>query len=134
MRNYRLYRTLAGLRLVLTDRSYDPCAAETVQLLEELQSDPLYVRLTQNQECFRARLTPKPWRCRCAKPPATYPWTSVEKEQAQRAWEQTYAECARGYATCELLHQAGRPGEETIARVLKVHDHHACGAAGLPLA
>ena len=130
MRQYRLYRTRAGLRLILTNQLYDPGAAETVRLLGELQSDPLYVRLTQSQACFRARLTPKPWRCQCDKPPVIYPWRDDAEERLLRDWEATYAARASGYATCELLHQDGTPADECIAQVVTVHDQHACGGSG----
>ena len=62
-RAFRLYRTRAGLRLLFVDGLYQPKSDETKRLLTELGSDPLYRRLTLRQECFRARLTPKPWRC-----------------------------------------------------------------------
>jgi hypothetical protein len=32
-------------------------------LMRFLRADPDYVRLCAVQECYRARLTPKPWRC-----------------------------------------------------------------------
>ena len=63
--SFRLYRTAAGLRLLFTDRDYDPVSEEASNLLRELGSDALYMKLTLRQECFRARLTPKPWRCGC---------------------------------------------------------------------
>ena len=59
----RMYRTCAGLRLLATHALFDPAADETQSLLESLGSDPMYIRLCKAQESFRARLTPKPWRC-----------------------------------------------------------------------
>lgn len=58
----RIYRTFAGLRLMLVGRQYDPADPSTLRVLRDLDSDPLYVSLTRRQECFRARLSPKPWR------------------------------------------------------------------------
>ncbi|MGH2485254.1 MAG: hypothetical protein ACRDHE_04485, partial [Ktedonobacterales bacterium] len=66
----RAYRTFAGLRCVVTSQVFDPTAPQTLELLQTIGSDPLYVRLCQAQGCFRARLTPKPWRCRTSVPPA----------------------------------------------------------------
>lgn len=59
----RVYRTSAGLRYLLTHVHADPASAATSRIMELLGADPLYVKLCERQECFRARLTPKPWRC-----------------------------------------------------------------------
>jgi hypothetical protein len=61
--NARLYRTFAGLRVIVAHDIFDPKSGTTLHLLRQLGCDPLYVRLCEAQECFRARLTPKPWRC-----------------------------------------------------------------------
>ena len=59
-RSFRIYRTFAGLRLLFTDSLYDPASEQVRHLLQELKSDSLYCRLTEKQQCFRARLSPKP--------------------------------------------------------------------------
>jgi len=135
-RSFRLYRTAAGLRLLFTDRLYDPSSAEVSALLEELGSDPLYQRLTKHQECFRARLTAKPWRCGCERPPQAYPWATPEAEAAARAWEAGYGERAAGFAACRLVESLGAQGSwvDSIAVVVATHDAMACGAEGLALA
>ena len=53
----RLYRTAGGLRCLVTNQVFDPTSAESLQMLEAMGSDPLYVRLCRAQGCFRARLT-----------------------------------------------------------------------------
>jgi len=60
---FRVYRTRAGLRYLGTSDVYEPASAAAETLLEALGCDPLYVRLCRAQQSFRARLTPKPWRC-----------------------------------------------------------------------
>ncbi|MEM9030708.1 MAG: hypothetical protein AAGC70_20285 [Pseudomonadota bacterium] len=59
---FRVYRTFGGLRLIATDRAYDPLDEATHRVLDAFGADPLYQRLVRNQTCFRARLTPKHWR------------------------------------------------------------------------
>ncbi len=76
----RVYRTAAGLRCLITNQTFDPSRTDTLDVLHEFDSDPLYVRLCQAQDCFRARLTPKPWRCNLYKPPSRYPWESNDRE------------------------------------------------------
>lgn len=134
-RSFRIYRTRAGLRLLFVDRLYEPKSAETSNLLKELGSDPLYNRLTSKQECFRARLTPKPWRCGCKSPPHTYPWKDVQAERSYRDWERRYAETTKAYGVCELVETCGvaAPSGE-IAQIVDLHDRMACGGSRKELA
>jgi hypothetical protein len=134
-RSFRLYRTAAGLRLLFTDRVYDPTSQEVIGLLQDLGSDPLYQRLTLKQECFRARLTPKPWRCGCKRPPSLYPWDTPDQERDYRRWQGEYEGKARAYVTCEYLQSFGRSvSDEQIDLVLATHDQYACGHAQSRLA
>lgn len=134
-RSLRIYRTRAGLRLLFTDGLYSPNSSETKRLLAELGSDELYRRLTEKQECFRARLTPKPWRCGCERPPNRYPWEDATAERGYREWERKYREKTKAYVACELLESIGEPArEESIKTVVELHDRYACGAPGSALA
>lgn len=134
--SFRLYRTAAGLRLLFTDGLYDPTSATVHDLLEGLGSDPLYRRLTLKQQCFRARLTPKPWRCGCAYPPHQYPWQKPADEAAFRHWQQAYEEKSKSFGTCRLVESLGllRTWEGPVAAVVTAHDELACGAPERPLA
>ena len=135
-RGFRLYRTCGGLRLLFTDKRYEPQAPETTRLLEELQSDPLYIRLTQKQACFRARLTAKPWRCGCARPPCrAYPWRQASDEQAFRTWQKKYEACEAKYRVCEFVGQFGAAGGDAlVARIVESHDQETRKASTMPLA
>src|SRR5579863_4182705 len=59
----RVYRTAAGYRLLITNAPFQAGNPRTEDLLRQFDADPLYARLCRMQESFRARLTPKPWRC-----------------------------------------------------------------------
>ncbi len=106
-----------------------------MNILRELQSDPLYIRLCQAQECFRARLTPKPWRCGMEQPPAGYPWDTPQDENYYRQWQQQYEQTISQYTACRLLTQFG-PGNvhPDLEPVLKLHDQLACSVNDLKLA
>ncbi len=124
--SFRLYRTAAGLRLLFTDNLYDAADAPTDAILESLGSDPMCRTLTRKQESFRARLTPKPWRARCPKPPNRYPWETSSAEQAYREWEREYASCTRDYKTAKLIQVVGREsGDEEIQQIVQLHEEHA---------
>lgn len=131
----RLYRTAAGLRLLLTDQRYDPTADATHRLFELLGADPLYRKLTLKQESFRARLTPKPWRCGAGSPPHRYPRQGEPEERAFRTWQKAYEASCKGFATCRLLEVFGpRTPAEPFAGMIRLHDRFACRDGDLPLA
>ena len=131
---FRIYRTYAGLRLLFTGQIYQAGTQETDELLASLGCDPLYRHLTRKQESFRARLTPKPWRCNCPNPPNRFPWDTPTAEQKYRQWEQTYASKIQSYATCELIEVMGsEPTIDEIQQVIQQHDRVAV-RSNLPLA
>ncbi|MCA9103509.1 MAG: hypothetical protein KDA63_20285 [Planctomycetales bacterium] len=134
-RAFRLYRTPQGLRLLFTDRLYDPTSDETANLFEQLGADGLYVRLTKRQECFRARVTAKPWRCGCKKPPNTFPWEDKTAEDAYRQWEREYTELNVRYRACELYQTYGDVADiPSLRAIVRYHDQTARIDTGAPLA
>jgi hypothetical protein len=119
----RVYRTAAGLRCLITNHIFDPTRSDALDILRAFESDPLYVRLCQAQDCFRARLTPKPWRCNMAPPPWRYPWANADAEINYRVWERHYEQVSRSYAVCKLIKQLGpREVHPDIEPILKLHD------------
>jgi hypothetical protein len=131
----RVYRTRAGLRYLITHRTADPVAQDTLTFMEELRADPLYVRLTRAQACFRARLTPKPWRIAVPEPRQQWPWRDAEAERAFREWEGKYRAAGLGRAVCAFVHTVGNPGvDPAIVPVVERHDHETGAHTKLPLA
>lgn len=131
----RVYRTFAGLRCLVTNQTFDPLRSETKELMKELGCDPLYIKLCRHQECFRARLTPKPWRCRMEKPPVRYPFASANHENRFREWEQKYKQTASHYSVCRLVAHFGDSRiHPEIEPILSLHDKFCCPASELPLA
>jgi len=131
----RIYRTCAGLRCLVTSQTVDPTRLETIELLHNVGSDPLYVRLCQAQSCFRARLTPKPWRCGAHTPPTHYPWTTEEQESRFRNWQSSYERLIERYRVCRLLRHIG-PADvhPEIQPILALHDRFTCSLPDRPLA
>jgi len=131
----RVYRTFGGLRCLVTNDVFDPTRDSTLEMLKSADSDPLYLTLCRRQECFRARLTPKPWRLGLGRPPARWPWEDNRGEMKYRGWEQTYNLKAASYTVCKLVKQIGssliHPDVEPI---VALHDRMACSAQDLKLA
>ena len=131
----RVYRTRAGLRCLITNQPFDPTRRETEALMQELGCDPLYVKLCREQECFRARLTPKPWRLRLDRPPARYPFASREHEQKYRRWEQDYQQVSARFAVCRTVaHLGSSRVHPEIEPILSLHDRFCCTGENLALA
>lgn len=123
----RLYRTAAGMRVAVVGRTIAPNGDEAKRILAELDSDPLYRRLCETQECFRARFTPKPWRMRSVlrlhNPPGRYPFPDAASERRYRDWEREYDQAAPQFATCQLIETYGtNEPHPQLAPLLKLHD------------
>ena len=59
---FRLYETPAGFRIIATHDTILPSDDVVAEWFEYFHADANYARLCQVQQCFRARLTAKPWR------------------------------------------------------------------------
>jgi hypothetical protein len=131
----RIYRTAAGLRLLITDRLYEPASADAEQLMTTCGADPAFVRLCRVQKSFRARLTPKPWRCGAARPPGRHPREDRQIQREFDRWLARYETASAAWSTCQLLAEAGsgRVNEE-IAPLVRLHDEATRCGSGLPLA
>ncbi|OOZ40321.1 hypothetical protein BOW53_08075 [Solemya pervernicosa gill symbiont] len=130
-----VYETLAGLRVVVTNRLYGAKDLGTEQLFDRLECDPLYIKLCRTQESFRARLTPKPWRIDYSRPPNNFPRESSEARQRFNGWLKGYEQQSGSYQVCRFLKRFGdqRPLAE-VERVLKIHDRYVLSPKELPLA
>lgn len=58
----RVYRTPAGFRVLAMHATFDPADASVAAFFAALDADPVYQQMCLNQRCFRARVSPKPWR------------------------------------------------------------------------
>ena len=132
---WRVYRTCAGIRLLATQQPITPDDSACKEAFDTFEADPLYRRLCASQKCFRARLTPKPWRCGTEKPRGRWPWLNEQTEARFRQWETRYLAAAKDHATCSLIGQFGRAEIHPAFRELvEFHDNTAQAGSGLPLA
>lgn len=105
--NVRVYKTKAGTRYLLTHALFEPTSEQTRDLIQRLGADPKYVQLCKVQESFRARLTPKPWRCGLKAPAVRWPWPDSESEATMREWVSRYERACAGKAVCSLVATVG---------------------------
>jgi hypothetical protein len=120
---FRLYRTAAGLRALAVDREFTPEDAATERLMAATGTDVAFMRLCRVQKSFRARLTPKPWRCGVSAPPGEFPREDSGTRARFDDWLARYEQASTGHATCRFLEQVGegRP-LAAIAPLVERHD------------
>lgn len=131
---FRLYRTAAGLRALAVDREFDPAGPEAQSLMQKTGTDEAFARLCRSQKSFRARLTPKHWRCACPKPPGEHPRAESAKAEFA-AWCQRYERAIEELATCRYLETVGSGTPlARLAPLIQLHDRVTRCEEALPLA
>jgi hypothetical protein len=78
---FRIYRTAAGFRILATTHEYEPGSASAIDLMTSVGADSCFILLSGSQNTFRARLTPKPWRCGATRPPNQFPRQSADEQR-----------------------------------------------------
>jgi hypothetical protein len=124
----RCYRTFAGWRLLVTHGTFDPVSDQVREALTAFDSDRKYIELTRVQQCFRARLTPKPWRCDIPLPIRIFPREDASLQRGHAQWLASYERACARFATCRYVTTLGSgdtcPAAETAVmwhdRVTKV--------------
>ncbi|MBK1790704.1 hypothetical protein [Persicirhabdus sediminis] len=131
----RIYRTAGGLRYLFLNLELDPAGDEVAGLMHHLGADPLYMKLCEKQACYRARLTPKPWRCGVDRLPFNYPTKNDDEQGLRESWIVEYKKTSRAYASCELVDCWGNEQTDDLTeRVIDFHDEKSGATSGRPLA
>ena len=132
---WRIYRTRLGLRLLATQGLVEANADMANRVFDAMGADPLYRKLCCSQNCFRARLTPKPWRCGLYKKPGRWPWLEAKQEKRFQRWEAEYRQRSANWATCEFVRQIGNQViHPEVQRIVKLHDEQTRAGSKLQLA
>ncbi len=134
----RRYRTPAGLRLLAMHRRFDPREPAVAACFEALAVDPIFARMCQRQHCFRARVSPKPWRIGIREHirPRVGVWPVAEERlPARRRWIEDYERVAGGYAACRFEGEHGSgPIDAQVDEVRRLHDELCQAESGRPIA
>jgi hypothetical protein len=130
----RVYRTAGGLRYLFSHAWIEP-DEKALTWMRELGCDPLYARLCKSQACFRARLSPKPWRMGVAPLTSFYPRETSASQNAFRSWLAAYEQRAQGFSTCTFVKSVGSGSEsEDLSAIVQQHDSATKAHSSLPLA
>lgn len=137
--NFRLYQTPAGLRILATHRLFQPNDQAVSKCFEALDTDPVYTRMCLNQQCFRARVSAKPWRIGIDKHmrprPGTWP-VHPDRVRLRIEWIEGYEAVAKNYAACRFIESIGSGVVHPDVKATIDHHDSMCQATvpGLPLA
>ena len=133
----RLYQTPAGLRLLATPRTFTPDDPAVQELFKAVRVDPVYQRMCLLQQCFRARVTAKPWRIgiNAHIRNGSRAWPIAPGRQAERdAWIARYEQTASAWAACAFIETLGAGQIDINVRpVLDWHDELSRATCALPL-
>jgi len=115
---YRIYETYQGARVIVLGKDFDPRDRATRHMMDEFNCDPLYSTLCIKQGCYRARLTPKPYRMKMRAYKVRFPGDGVDSEFQQ--WLAKYEWESRNFNVCKLIEQIGT--NHSLNEVIRLHD------------
>jgi hypothetical protein len=113
-----MYETYQGARVIVTGRDFDPRSAETKRIMDEFHCDPLYITLCIKQGCYRARLTPKPYRMNMRRYKVEFPREGDDPEFQN--WLADYERESRHYCVCKFIEQLGP--RHVVSDAVHIHD------------
>lgn len=131
---FRTYRTAFGWRLLVVSQPVSGVDEHSLGIMRRFPVDPYYLRLCQRQQTFRARLTPKPWRCGIPRPYLRYPFESDEALARSVAWVVGYEQATRNYRTAQLISGGEHFVHRELAPLVELHDKQCRVGHDLPLA
>jgi hypothetical protein len=121
-----VYETPAGVRTLPVHAAFDASDEATYEFMDHVGADPLYVRMCRLQKCFRARVSPKPWRAGIRerfRAGGTWPVRDPDKLARREAWVREYDRVTSDFASCRLVDTIGRGrSDPNIERIRHLHD------------
>lgn len=101
--SFRIYETFKGYRIIVCGAPFDPKSKSSNRIMIDFNADYLYRILCKKQECYRARLTPKPFRVGLKN--LNYKFPRIDKYEKERLlnWVNKYDEKSKNYASCKFI-------------------------------
>ncbi|ENW08443.1 hypothetical protein [Acinetobacter beijerinckii] len=131
----RVYRTPNGYRILVMHQIFEPRGVQVQSFFKTIYADPYYDLMCQNQNCFRARISPKPWRIGVERLRQGI-WPIPNERLALREnWVREYQRKAEDYASCRFVEQFGSQMVHPKAkRVQSIHDQYCKSDSHLDIA
>ncbi len=118
-KDFRIYETTKGIR-VIGKQYLEPTEKNNQRLLQKLNVDWLYTILSQKQNCYRARITPKPYRLRI--PTIKIRSPLVCQTNAYQQWTKLYQNASERYSVVKLVQIVGN--DFSHEPIIQLHDQH----------
>ena len=121
----RIYQTPAGLRVLVMHDIFNPIDPIVENFFATVGTDPVFVFMCKMQECFRARVSPKPWRI--SEPKLDQGVWPVDRTliKERKDWVSSYEMASQGYASCRYLKTIGSELlNEKCEKLRVVHDDY----------
>jgi hypothetical protein len=115
---FRIYETFQGARVIVLGRDFDARDRDTMKIMSEFHCDELYMAICQKQGCFRARLTPKPYRMNMRRYKVRFPREGDDSEFQE--WLADYEKESRNFNVCRFIEQVG--AKQYLSDVARLHD------------
>jgi hypothetical protein len=104
--------------VIVLGRDFEARENDTGKIMSEFHCDRLYMTICQKQGCFRARLTPKPYRMNMRRYKVQFPREGNDNEFQQ--WLLEYERESRNYNVCRFIEQVGT--RHVVNDVVRLHD------------
>lgn len=115
---FRVYETFQGARVIVLGKEFSTKDRGTYEMMNEFNCDSLYVTICRKQACFRARLTPKPYRMKMQAYKVKYPSDGNDFEFQN--WLSIYEQASHNFSVCNFVEQIG--ASQYAGEVVQLHD------------
>ena len=137
----RIYSTPAGLRILAMHDIFT--VDEAMEFFSMLGTDYMYMNMCRIQDCFRARVSPKPWRVGLTgdnvriQPQGVLGLWPVESQHIEQRnhWINQYDAHCESFASCHFEKSLGSDTTHPKAEIVrKIHDEYCKAHSYLPIA
>lgn len=134
---FDVFRTPNGMRVLALHKPFAPDSQQALDLLNALNSDAQYIQMCRNQKCFRARVSPKPWRIEMRRiKPRSNIWPIDQSKMPEREkWVKEYNQKSQDFASCRHIETIGNEAAHPKAlKIKKLHEQLCKSNKTLPIA
>lgn len=129
---FNIYETHKGYRVLVTNQTIDPRSEKSRKMMKAFHADRLYRYLCVYQNCYRARLTPKPHRIKQKRIHVIFPNRNAEGQMKLDNWIRSYDERSKTFSTCRFIKSIGNASLNN--KIIKFHDDRCNIHKSYPLA
>ena len=115
--DFRIYETTKGIR-VIGKQYVPPEGRRYTSMMRKLSVDRIYIELSKKQNCYRARITPKPYRIKTETIRIKSPLDC--ETDTYRHWSEKYDTASQNYSVVRLVKTMGKDFSQDA--VIQLHD------------